>query len=118
MFVDYLKNYIKNSDSEGNEKHVPFISVKNCESCNELGVTIKVGKDIFHPSTIEHHIQYIELYGITKDEGKLTFINRFILSKENTIPYVKTHIKNNKFTKLIVLSECNIHGLWETEIII
>ena len=115
MFTDYLKNYIKNSESEGKEKHVPFILATDCSSCGEIGVTIKVGKEIFHPSTPEHYIQYVELFGINKDD-KLVFLTKFILSKENTIPYLKTHIKKGVFKKLLALSSCNIHGLWEREI--
>jgi superoxide reductase len=111
MFTDYLKK----SDSEGKEKHVPSILATNCSTCDEIGVAIKVGKEIFHPSLPEHHIEYIELFGVT-DAEKLVPLTKFDLSKENTIPYVKTHIKKGLFKKLIALSYCNVHGLWENEI--
>ena len=110
-----FSEYIKKSESEGKEKHTPFILVSGCSSCGEMGVIVKVGKEIYHPSTVEHYIGYIELFGITKDD-KLVLLTRFELSKENTIPYVKTHIKNDLYKKLIALSYCNLHGLWESEI--
>lgn len=107
-----LSEVIKTGVEEGKEKHVPFILVRNCEGCGELSVTVKVGEKIFHPSTVEHYIEYIELFGITQ-EKKLILITKFELGKENTIPYVKTHIKKGLFKKIIALSFCNLHGLWE-----
>jgi len=108
-------NYIKKSESEGKEKHVPFIAATACSTCGEIGVMIRVGKEIFHPSLPEHYIEYVELFGITKDD-KLVPLTKFELAKENTIPYIKTHIKKDVFKKLIALSYCNVHGLWENEI--
>ena len=110
-----LNEYIKTKVNEGNEKHVPFISVTECGSCGELSLVIKVGKNVFHPSTKEHYIQHIGVHGITKDE-KIVFITRFELGGENTIPYVKTHVKKDVFKTIFVVSLCNIHGLWENSI--
>ncbi|MBU0651025.1 Neelaredoxin [bacterium] len=107
-----LSEYIKTGQEEGKEKHVPFISVKECKTCGELNVTVKVGETIFHPSTPEHHILYIDLYGITK-ENKLVSLTKFDLGKENTVPYVVTHVKKGVFKSVIAMSLCNIHGMWE-----
>ncbi len=110
-----LAELIKTGKEEGKEKHVPFIEVRECKTCGELSVRIKVGKEIFHPSTAEHHIQFIELYGITS-ENKLIHITKFDLGGANTVPYVITHMKKGLFTKLIATSLCNLHGLWESSL--
>jgi len=111
-----LATIIKNSD-QGKEKHLPDISIKACSSCGELSVTIQVGKELIHPSLIEHHINTIILYGLTK-EDQLKQLSLFQLGEEMTIPRVRTTIKKDQFKKLIATSYCNIHGLWENEIAI
>ncbi len=106
---------IKTGVEEGKEKHVPFIKVEECSSCGEFAVTIKVGEDVLHPSTSEHHIQYIDVYGVNADD-KLRSITRFDLGRENTVPYVKTHVKSGVFKEIVVLSLCNVHGIWENSV--
>jgi len=108
-----LNEYIKTADSEGKEKHVPFISVAECNTCGELSLMVRVGAEVFHPSTAEHHIQHIGVHGLTK-EDKIVFITRFELGGANTVPYVKTHIKKDTFKKIFAVSLCNLHGLWES----
>ena len=108
-----LNDYIKTVDSD--EKHLPFIQVGGCNTCGEIKVKIKVGESIMHPSTNEHYIQNITLYGETK-EGLLKLITRFELGEGNTIPYVTTHIKKDVFKTLIAQSLCNLHGLWESSL--
>ena len=107
-----LSEYTNTAKNEGNEKHVPFIKVEKCSNCEEVCLKIKVGQNIFHPSTKEHHIEHIGVHGLTKD-NKLIFITRFELGNENTIPYVITHIKKDVFKKIFAVSLCNLHGLWE-----
>ena len=110
-----LSNYINSTQAEGREKHVPFIEIKDCEDCNELILAIRIGKDIFHPSTKDHYIEHIGLHGLTQDD-KVIFVSRFELGKENTIPSVKVHIKKGRFKKIFAVSLCNLHGLWENHI--
>ena len=86
-----------------------------CSTCGELSVVVKVGETIFHPSTKEHYIENITLQGLTVDD-KIVFVTRFELGKENTVPYVKTHIKKDVFKKIFAASLCNLHGLWENSI--
>ncbi|MFC1566262.1 desulfoferrodoxin family protein [bacterium] len=106
---------IKKGSEEGKEKHVPFINVTACSTCNEVSVVIKVGETVLHPHTPEHHIQFIDLFGLD-ETGKLVFLTRFVLGGENTVPYVKTHVVKGKFKSLIALSMCNVHGMWENAI--
>lgn len=111
-FLDYVQKHVHDASSEGKEKHVPFIKVADCSSCGELSVVVRVGENVFHPSTKEHYIQYIEVFGV-KEDGSIVLVTKFILSGENAVPYVKTHMKKGVFKGVLVLSQCNIHGLWE-----
>ncbi|MBE9515041.1 MAG: desulfoferrodoxin, partial [Chloroflexi bacterium] len=59
---------LKGKEAEGKEKHVPIIEVGKGKG--EAGVDIVhviVGKEVPHPNTVEHHIAWIELYGVKKD---------------------------------------------------
>ncbi|KPA15611.1 superoxide reductase, partial [Candidatus Magnetomorum sp. HK-1] len=94
-----LSESIKQED-QGKEKHVPDIDVKECASCGELSVTIQIGKDIMHPSTKEHSIKTITLYGITTS-NMLKQLSTIVLGDENTIPRVRTSVKKGEFKELI-----------------
>jgi len=109
-----ISNYLKSTD-EGTEKHCPYITATNCQSCGELSVTIQVGKDVIHPSTSEHSIKTITLYGVT-DNDKLEQLSVFQLGDDRTVPSVRTSVKKEKYKKLLATSYCNLHGLWESEI--
>ncbi len=110
-----LGSLMKKSEAEGNEKHLPHIEINPCNTCGELSVMVRVGKEIFHPSTKEHFIEHIALHALT-NEGALVFITRFELGREKTVPYVKTHIKKGMFKKIFAVSLCNLHGLWESSV--
>lgn len=108
-------DYIKTQEAEGKEKHVPAIDIKECSSCNELIVTVQVGKEVMHPSTVEHHIKYIQLFG-EKNDNKFVHISTMELGEENTLPRGKVNIKKDGFKNIIALSFCNIHGIWENNL--
>jgi superoxide reductase len=110
-----IQEIIKTGNEEGKEKHVPFIEVADCNECGELAVIIKVGETIFHPSTVEHHIKFIEVYGVN-NEDKLVLLTKFELGGEPNVPYVVTHIKKGVFKSVLVLLMCNVHGLWENSV--
>ncbi|MFC1771007.1 desulfoferrodoxin family protein [Candidatus Margulisiibacteriota bacterium] len=111
-----ISNYLKTKD-EGQEKHCPDIKVKDCATCGGLSVTIQVGKEVMHPSTAEHSIKTIILYGVTAN-NKIEQLTAFQLGDENTIPRVRTTVKTEKYTKLVAAIYCNLHGLWENEVIL
>jgi len=106
-----INEYLKTAD-DGKEKHVPDISIKDCSSCGELSVTIQVGKEVIHPSTKEHAIKTISVYGVTSD-GKLQQLTVFQLGDENTVPRVRTSVMKGTYTAILATSYCNLHGLWE-----
>ena len=89
-----VHDYIKSGDF-ATEKHVPVIETVDTVKAGEtFHVTLSVGKDIAHPNTVEHHIEWIKLYFVA--EGTLA-------------------VSLKKSGKLIAVSYCNLHGLWESE---
>ncbi|MDU1973941.1 MAG: desulfoferrodoxin family protein, partial [Veillonella sp.] len=54
-----VHDYIKSGDF-ATEKHVPVIETVDTVKAGEtFHVTLSVGKDIAHPNTVEHHIEWI-----------------------------------------------------------
>ena len=121
-----IHDYIKSGDF-ASEKHVPVIETVDTVKAGEtFHVTLSVGKDIAHPNTVEHHIDWIKLYfvaegtqlpyeigavnfnihgdGATANEGPVHAISEGTLA-----------VSLKKSGKLIAVSLCNIHGLWESE---
>ena len=57
---------IKRGQDEGKEKHIPTITLdKGCHEDKNI-VRVVVGHEVSHPNTLEHHILWIELYGVKK----------------------------------------------------
>ena len=115
-----IHDYIKSGDWKG-EKHVPVIT---CEDTFKAGqattIELSVGKEIAHPNTLEHYIKWIKLYFVAEgtqtpiEVGELNFIahgeGEVLAPPTGTISAVFP-----KSGKLIAVSYCNIHGLWESE---
>ncbi|MEA3346736.1 MAG: desulfoferrodoxin family protein [Candidatus Auribacterota bacterium] len=104
-------DYIKSQEAEGKEKHVPAITVDECSSGKELSVKIQVGTEALHPATIEHHIKWIAVFGEANDD-KFIHISTINLGEQFTPPKAIVNIKKD-FKNVVVLSFCNIHGVWE-----
>ena len=57
-----VHDYIKSGDF-ATGKHVPVIEVADKVKAGEtFHVNLSVGKDIAHPNTVEHHINWIKLF--------------------------------------------------------
>jgi superoxide reductase len=109
------------------EKHVPVIEVMEKKSEDgKTTVTVKasVGKEIKHPNTTEHHIEWIELYFLPEG-GKFPYqLGRFEFCAHGastegpntsgvfTEPIVSCTFTVQKSGKIYASSYCNIHGLW------
>ncbi|HOK87280.1 MAG TPA: class II SORL domain-containing protein [Fervidobacterium sp.] len=108
-----LGDYIKTADFKA-EKHVPVIEAPEIVEKGEwFEVEVSVGKEIPHPNLIEHHIVWIELYAMPEGAPYILRIGRYEFSPTLEEPVIKAKIKLEKNSKLIALSYCNIHGLWE-----
>ena len=80
------------------EKHVPY------PEATENGMKVSVGKEMAHPMTEAHHIEWIEV--INGD-----YVNRKYL-KPGESPEACFYVPLQK--GMIIREYCNIHGLWET----
>jgi len=122
-----MKELFQSADWKS-EKHVPVVEVlekKSAEGKTTVTVRASVGKEIKHPNTTEHHIEWIELYFLPEGEKFPYQLGRFEFwahgsSTEgpNTSgvyaePIVTCTFSLQKSGKIYASSYCNIHGLWE-----
>ncbi len=116
-----LSNYLQTGDWKG-EKHVPVIHAPESFNANELTqVKISIGDAIAHPNTLEHHIVWFKLFYLaegSKFPVELGTYNFSAHGEDNsfTEPVACASVKLSKSGKLIALSYCNIHGLWENSV--
>jgi len=104
---------LKNKEAEGREKHVPIIEVG--KGRGEAGadiVHVVVGKEVPHPNTVEHHIAWIELFGVKKD-GQVVDLGRADFAPSYTNPNVRFQVPVGQFKSFCALAYCNLHGVWE-----
>jgi superoxide reductase len=121
-----LGDYLQTADWKS-EKHAPVIDCPEMVmGGEEFMVSLEIGKEIPHPNTTEHHIEWIELYFKPESEkfahmvGKFDFRGHGASIKGanegplHTEPKVKVAVKIEEPGQLIAMSFCNIHGLWES----
>ncbi len=107
------------------EKHVPAINIDSAiEKAEFIAVTVSVGKEIPHPNTTEHHIQWVSLFFKADSEkfpyeiGKTEFsAHGASAAGPNTSSIysdsrAQFYFKTDKPGTLTAYSYCNIHGLW------
>lgn len=110
-----LAEIVKTAASEGKEKHVPVIEIVKGHGPDGADlVSVVVGKETAHPNTIEHHIAWLELFGI-KTEGQVVTLGRAEFGPSYTSPRVAFQVTVADFASLAALSYCNVHGLWQGE---
>ena len=104
---------LKGKDNEGKEKHVPIIEVGKGKGESGADIVhVVVGKDVPHPNTVEHHIAWIELYGI-KQDGQVIALGRSAFAPSFTNPNVRFQVPVEQFKAFCAISFCNVHGVWE-----
>ncbi len=121
-----LKELLQSADWKS-EKHVPVIEAPDKVKKQELTkISVTVGKEITHPNTTEHHIAWIELYFLPREEKFPYQVARFDFTAHGastqgpntstiyTQPAVVCSLKSEKSGTLLASSCCNIHGLWES----
>ncbi|MFP4458715.1 MAG: class II SORL domain-containing protein [Candidatus Zixiibacteriota bacterium] len=107
------------------EKHVPVIELSGIVgSDSPIQVQVSVGKEIGHPNTTEHFIQWMEIYFHPEGEKFPYLIGRFDLAAHGasvdgpdsstvyTDPNASVIFRTKKSGTIIANSYCNIHGLW------
>ncbi len=104
---------LKGVEAEGKEKHVPVIEIDKGRGGEDVDVVrVIVGKEVPHPNTVEHHIAWIELYGV-KNNGQVVNLGRADFAPASTNPNVTFQVPVGDFKALCALEYCNIHGVWE-----
>lgn len=118
--MSILGGTIQTGDWKG-EKHVPVIEAPASAQAGEVfEVKYFVGKEIAHPNTLEHHISWIKLFFVPEG-GKPVELADSHFSAHGELdsfdePCSLAKIKLQKSGKLVALSYCNIHGLWENSV--
>ncbi len=121
-----LENLLQEADWK-KEKHVPVIDCPDEISKEEyFEVNVGLGKEIAHPNTTEHHIQWIELFFLPEDEKFPYHLGRFEFNAHGastdgpdtstvyTQHNVTTQFKTGKPGTILAMAYCNIHGLWQS----
>ena len=104
---------IKTEKDKGKEKHVPRITVDKGHIGRQDMVRVSVGRDLEHPSWVEHYIVWIELYGVKKDNDQVVNLGRAACAPVYSNPNVRFHVNQIKdFKSFHALVYCNVHGLW------
>ena len=111
------------------EKHVPVIEIEGQVTKDKpVNLRVEVGKEIPHPNTTEHHIEWIEVFFLPSGEKFSYSIGRCSFpahgasaqgpntSTVYTSPAVVLSFKTEKPGTLYAVSSCNIHGLWTDKI--
>jgi superoxide reductase len=104
---------LKSQEAEGKEKHIPFIEIGKGkgEGGSDI-VHVVVGKETPHPNTVEHHITWIELFGVKKD-GQVIDLGRARFEPIYNNPNIRFQVPVSEFKSFCALAYCNIHGVWE-----
>ena len=104
---------LKGKEAEGKEKHVPVIEVGKGKGEGGADIVhVVVGKEVPHPNTIEHHIAWVEVYGVKKD-GQVINLGRSDFAPSYTNPNIRFQVSVEQFKAFCALAYCNIHGVWE-----
>ncbi len=110
------------------EKHMPVIEVPAQVTAGApFQVKVSIGKEIPHPNTTEHHIDWIDLYFHPEGEKFPHQVGHFAFTAHGeaaagpnqgpvyTDPQLVVTLKVSKPGTFHALALCNIHGLWESE---
>ena len=108
-----ISQIIKTALDEGKEKHVPHLEIDKGYKTGQDLVRVVVGHETEHPNTVEHHISWIELYGIKKDSDQVINLGCAACTPVYSNPNFRFQINRiEEFKSFHALAYCNIHGLW------
>lgn len=97
------------SASDFERKHAPVVSVEKVEEGYKLKV--EVGRLVAHPSTADHWITWIDV----RVGG--ASIARVDLAPV-VAPRVAFTLALEEGTVVEVLESCNLHGVWQTDVVL
>ena len=121
-----IKDVLQTADWKS-EKHVPVIEIQGApKKAEQVKVSVSVGKEIPHPNTTEHHIGWIEVYFLPRQEKFPYQLARFEFGSHGastqgpntstvyTQPQTLFSFKTDKAGTIFASAYCNIHGIWES----
>jgi superoxide reductase len=101
-------------EKEGKEKHVPHIEAPAKVKAGEpFQITVIVGKEVPHPNTIEHHIEWIQVYAKYEGARPVVQLGSFDFGATFAEPKVTFTAMLEKNSTIYALEYCNIHGVWD-----
>lgn len=101
---------VRGPEEEGKRKHTPVVEAPaNVKKGEWFEVKVTVGKDIAHPNTKEHWIEFISLWAGDFRVARVDF------EPERAASEVVFKVKLEKTTALKAFAYCNLHGLWQSE---
>ena len=104
---------LNSQEAEGREKHVPIIEIGKGKGEGGADIVhVVVGKEVPHPNTVEHHIAWIEIFGV-KQDGQVLNLGRATFAPAYTNPNARFQVPVAEFKAFCALAYCNIHGIWE-----
>ncbi len=120
--MDEFEDLLQKADWK-KEKHMPVIAVLEAKG-DEVRLEASVGKEIGHPNTTAHHIEWIEVYFKPDSKEFPYLVGRYDFAAHGastdgadsstvyTKPAVTTSFKTETSGVIYAKSYCNIHGLW------
>lgn len=104
---------VKTREDEGNEEHFPVITIDKGHKARHDIVRVVVGHESPHPNTEEHHIVWIELFGVRINDNRVVDLGRAACAPVFSNPNVRFQINGmDEFRTFYALIYCNVHGLW------
>jgi desulfoferrodoxin-like iron-binding protein len=107
--------FIHAPEFEGKEKHVSDISL--AQSNEGAIITVNVGKDVLHPTTRDHCIEWAQLFGKTQD-GKFVQVGTLDFGKGTALPIGTLTITREDYMSLTAPAYCNFHGIGDNSIML
>ena len=94
-------------------QHTPRILVQQGKKGAPGVVRVTVGDVEQHPDTQEHHIAWIELYGVKKDGSTVVKLMRVSRGKDLCAQQIRLRVNRlSLYSSFCALAYCNVHGVW------
>ncbi|HBF87140.1 MAG TPA: dethiobiotin synthase [Bacteroidales bacterium] len=97
------------------DRHSVFVHCENKATAGEkFKVKVKVGEEYKHPDDPDHYIAWVQLWNGEKMLAQTTMVEGAMGSAANQVE-VDFYIVPKSNMKLLAMSFCTKHGLWQSE---
>ena len=98
------------------DRHSPFIYCDGTAKKGEkFNVRVQMGKEYKHPDDFDHYISYIQLFDGDTLLGQVTYMAGAQGSAPANAEATFTIIPHKAKMKLVAVSYCTKHGVWESD---